>query len=135
MKLTQYFIIVIRIVKKILRQPKYFMLLKIFLTITDININKGDFNYKFMLWYLPEYKWNIDICLKPKKNDESPYFLIDRYNFNNKETIKELKKYTIDNNLVRANLSMIEDFILEADICDKIKDKLIYFINKQNRQF
>lgn len=137
MKLTQYYIMIISIFKKInkiegLSSLDYIMKFKYPFIVIDND-------YKFSLSRIRRGRAFDPTINNFQEGWQVNMFIcglwISEIRFGNKLIMNELRKHTIDNNKVRALLSVYQDIIMESDIEDSLKDKLCYFINRKNRLF
>lgn len=125
MKLTQFFKIIISILKKIKKINCDYIY-----DYLPLKIIVGD--YTFIMFYCKhifetKFKWHIHLTIDD--------IHIDTFDYGDKVIMNILKQHTIDDKYVRASITYIEDDIMDMDITDKLKDKLIYTINKKNREF
>ncbi len=137
MKLTQYYIMLISIFKKIdkiegLSSLEYIMKFKYPFVVIDNDYRFSLSRIKHKMTYDPMRNqfidgWHVNMYICD--------MWISDIRFGDKLLMNELRKHTIDNNKVRAQLSVYQDIIMDSDIEDSLKDKLCYFINNKNRQF
>ncbi len=126
MKLTKYFIMIVSILKKFGNYPNHRCHYKNDLIFDIINSN-------IIYGYILQCQWNGNYYLVDC-NDRAKFPCLRYFaacEWKDKECMKLLNKFNIDDNIVRVNLMCLEDYFLNLNIDDKIKDYLIYYTHKK----